>query len=368
MTRTRVMSQGKEGRNADFMQTARDNPHKAEARIGASTEAGTRNLWSQSSVNVSQATLSQATLSQAMLSHATLSHATLSQATLSQATLSQAKLSQAMLFQTRVSQVSRNQGMPPNVGSFQCSGEPKRTGYSARAKPSAGWSARLARAKGSPGWGALGTSAPGTGALGTSVPSTSGTSTSSGSVASRAAIMAANASSSPLPSAIGSGRPLPLSCPYCCVVPTRNPLIWSGVRFGQPCRRSAAAPDTTPVAIDVPVRRKYVDPFCATTTRSGNSVSKVLPGTRRETRRRPGATRSGLAFESALPQAENQASMSSRRLMVPRSSVAPTVTTYGSMPGVTTVLRCGPPFPDAATTTRPRRHAISTAADIGSTR
>src|SRR6266480_3586737 len=34
------------------------------------------------------------------------------------------------------------------------------------------------------------------------------------------------------------------------------------------------------------------------------------------------------------------------------------------MPGVTTVSRCGPPFPDAATTTRPRRHAISTAADI----
>src|SRR6267378_1861499 len=44
MTRTRVMSQGKEGRNADFMQTARDNPHKAEARIGASAEAGTRGL------------------------------------------------------------------------------------------------------------------------------------------------------------------------------------------------------------------------------------------------------------------------------------------------------------------------------------
>src|SRR5437879_1997522 len=56
------------------------------------------------------------------------------------------------------------------------------------------------------------------------------------------------------------------------------------------------------------------------------------------------------------------------RPTVPRSSVAPTVITYGSMPGVTTVSRCGPPFPDAATTTRPRRHAISTAADIGSTR
>src|SRR5882762_4688471 len=133
MTRTRVMSPGKEGRNADFMQTARDNPHKAEARIGASTEAGTRNLRSQSSVYVSQATLSQATLSQA---------------TLSQTTLSQAKLSQATLFQTRVSQVSSDQKMPPNSGSIHCSGEPKRTGYCARAKPSAGRSPRLAQATG----------------------------------------------------------------------------------------------------------------------------------------------------------------------------------------------------------------------------
>src|SRR5258706_301642 len=135
MTRTRVMSPGKEGRNADFMQSARDNPHKAEARIGPSTEAGTRDLRSQSSVNVSQATLS----------HATLSHATLSQATLSQTTLSQAKLSQATLFHSKVSQVRRNQGMPPSVGSFQFSGEPKRTGYSERAKPSAGRSPLLAQ-------------------------------------------------------------------------------------------------------------------------------------------------------------------------------------------------------------------------------
>src|SRR6267378_3236982 len=161
MTRTRVMSQGKEGRNADFMQTARDNPHKAEARIGASTEAGTRNLWSQSSVNVSQATLSQATLSQATLSQATLSQATLSQATLSQATLSQAKLSQATLFQTSVSHVSVSQRIPPSVGSFQRSGEPKRTGYVARAKPSAGRSVLLAQARATTGWSASGRSAPG---------------------------------------------------------------------------------------------------------------------------------------------------------------------------------------------------------------
>src|SRR5467141_3040488 len=102
-------------------------------------------MMDQSSVYESQATLSQATLSQATLSQATLSQATLSQAMLSQATLSQAKLSQATLFQTRVSQVRRNQGMPPRKGFVQRSGEPKRTGYWARAKPSAGRSPLLAR-------------------------------------------------------------------------------------------------------------------------------------------------------------------------------------------------------------------------------
>src|SRR6267143_564290 len=187
-------------------------------------------LLAQSSVKLSQATLSQATLSHATLSHATLSHATLSQATLSHATLSQAKLSQATLFQTRVSQVSRNQGMPPSVGSFQCSGEPKRTGNSARAKPSAGRSPSLAQVKPTTGWNASGRNAsarnaPGRSALGTSAPSQCGTSTSSGSVVSRVAVeVAANASSSPLPSAVGSGRALPLSCPYGCVVPTRSAL------------------------------------------------------------------------------------------------------------------------------------------------
>src|SRR5882762_8399298 len=311
-------------------------------------------LQFQSSVYVSQATLSQATLSHATLSQATLSQATLSHATLSQATLSQAKLSQATLFHSRVSQVSRNQGMPPRKGFFQRSGEPKRTGYSERAKPSAGRSPLLGRLELSRVWSAPPRNPPCTTSLLDPVFC--------------AAVMAAYASSSPLPSAFGSGRTWPLPHPYACVVLTRIALIRSGVRSGRPSRRSAAAPETTPVDIEVPVRRKYVAPFCATTTRSGNYVSRALPGTRRETMRRPGATRSGLAFESALPQAENQASTSSPRSMVPRSSVAPTVMTYGSMPGVTTVLRSGPPFPDAATTTRPRRHAISTAADSGSAR
>src|SRR5437867_2828232 len=44
MTRTRVMSRGKGRRNADFMQSAGDNPPKAFASISASTGAGTRGL------------------------------------------------------------------------------------------------------------------------------------------------------------------------------------------------------------------------------------------------------------------------------------------------------------------------------------
>src|SRR6266702_8778573 len=132
MTRTRVMSPGKEGGMRDSMQSAPNNPQKAENRgrsrigkrarffeemkmpsarrgrrkatgcnPGSASARGSRqlprDLLDQSSVNASQATLSQATLSQATLSQATLSQATLSQATLSQATLSQAKLSQATL-------------------------------------------------------------------------------------------------------------------------------------------------------------------------------------------------------------------------------------------------------------------------------
>src|SRR6266516_2748016 len=109
---------------------------------------GPGDFYSQSSVNASQAMLSQAMLSQAMLSQAALSQTMLSQATLSQATLSQAKLSQAALFQTRVSQVSSGQKMPPASGSCHCSGEPKRTGYSARAKTYEGRSPRLEQGKG----------------------------------------------------------------------------------------------------------------------------------------------------------------------------------------------------------------------------
>src|SRR6266705_3024162 len=240
---------GKGRRNADSMQSAPNNPQKAEnrgrsriakrarffeemkipsarrgrrkarsCRPGPASPASARgsrqlprDLLDQSSVNTSQATLSQTTLSHTTLSHTTLSHTTLSHTTLSQTTLSQSKLSQATLFQTRESQLSRDQKMPPSSGSCHCSGEPKRTGYSARAKPSAGRSPRLAQA---------------TGVGLESVPTRNPPDRSPGLGAAShgTARVAAFASSSPLPSAIGSGRTWPLSSPYGCVVPTRSAL------------------------------------------------------------------------------------------------------------------------------------------------
>src|SRR5882672_221467 len=178
--------------------------------VASGVSAAALDLSTQSSVNASHAMLSQATLSHATLSQATLSHATLSQATLSQATLSQAKLSQATLFQTRVSHVSRNQGMPPRKRFFQRSGEPKRTGYRAREKPSAGRSPLLARVELTTVWNTPPRNPP---CMLLLFPVFC------------AAITAAFASSSPLPSAIGSGRAWPLSQPYGCVFLTRSALI-----------------------------------------------------------------------------------------------------------------------------------------------
>src|SRR5712691_4262355 len=85
--------------------------------------------------------------------------------------------------------------------------------------------------------------------------------------------------------------------------------------------------------------------------------------------RRPGATTSGLEVESGgVPQDEKLARISSLMPAVPRSSVAPTVMTYGSSPGATTVPELGPPLPAAATTATPRIQAISTAASSGLSR
>src|SRR6266852_5527343 len=115
-------------------------------------------------------------------------------------------------------------------------------------------------------------------------------------------------------------------------------LTWSGLSVGWRSSSNATAPETTPVAIEEPLSRKYVAPLLAATTWSGSSVSRVLPGTRSDTIRRPGAIRSGLAVESTgTPQAENQASRSSAVVRVAWSSLDPTVIAYGSTPGVTTL-------------------------------
>src|SRR6266851_843664 len=162
------------------------------------------------------------------------------------------------------------------------------------------------------------------------------------------------------------GGVLPEVCPKGRLVPIMTALTWSGVYSGCRSSSSATSPDTTAVAIDVPVRRKYVVPLVAVTRWSGSNLSSVLPAARTAMIFRPGATRSGLGVDSAgVPYPENQPITSSPSAPVSRSSLAPTVRTYGSAPGESTAP---PVLPEAATTTRPCCQAISTAAASGSAR
>ena len=74
---------------------------------------------------------------------------------------------------------------------------------------------------------------------------------------------------------------------------------------------------------------------------------------------------SGFCVEAVgVPQDENHASVSSVSVTVPASSVEPTVMTYGSMPGDSTLPL--PWLPAAATTVMPFFHATSTPAANGS--
>src|SRR4051794_28629943 len=99
------------------------------------------------------------------------------------------------------------------------------------------------------------------------------------------------------------------------------------------------------------------------------SRSSALPATRGATTWRPGASKSGLDVDIVgVPQAENQPTTSSLSESVTWSSVDPTVTAYGSMPGDSTCPLAGPVLPAAATTTRPNRQATSTPAARGSVR
>ena len=94
----------------------------------------------------------------------------------------------------------------------------------------------------------------------------------------------------------------------------------------------------------------------------------MLPGERRLTIFRPGATRSGFAVASMYvgPRDDHDADESSSSEGVALSSIAPTVTTYGSLPGVVIVELPGPLFPAETTTVTPARMSTSTAAASGS--
>ena len=124
--------------------------------------------------------------------------------------------------------------------------------------------------------------------------------------------------------------------------------------------------------MDVPDMRKYTGASGSrpATTRSGNSWSSVLPGERRLTIRRPGATTSGFARPSTEvgPRDDHDASESSAVVAVPLSSTPPTVITYGSLPGVVTDELFGPSLPAETTTVRPEKTSTSTAVASGSSR
>src|ERR1700686_3914463 len=74
-------------------------------------------------------------------------------------------------------------------------------------------------------------------------------------------------------------------------------LTWSGVSAGLFCNSNATAPLTTGVAMLVPLNTKYIGvPLDGATSYSGYFTSSVLPATRKETSRLPGATRSGFTM------------------------------------------------------------------------
>jgi len=210
------------------------------------------------------------------------------------------------LFHSRCPQVSRNQEMPPRKGFFQRSGEPKRTGYSERAKrPQAGSPYGTARARAIQKFGATHQEPALHVVDGPSVGC--------------AAVRRRMRRAARYKSAFGWGElaaPHPVT-PASFLTRDRLDQIRGEVRPTFQEER-CGAPRRRRVDIEVSGGRKYVAPFCATTTRSGKNVSRALPGTRRETIRPPGRDQIGLAFESALPQGgEPGRSTSSPRSMVP---------------------------------------------------
>ena len=124
----------------------------------------------------------------------------------------------------------------------------------------------------------------------------------------------------------------------------------------------AAIPATKGVDIDVP------DIFTYGSLRFDNfSPGKYDASVLSEIIFTPGATTSGFAsLPRAGPRLEKSAITSSRMLTVRLSSIAPTVTADGLIPGVVIVARSGPEFPAAIATNIPSFHSLSTAATKGS--
>src|SRR3954469_7511200 len=122
----------------------------------------------------------------------------------------------------------------------------------------------------------------------------------------------------PLPwavaSAFGSFRAVPVS----------RAFTWSGVRSGRCESSSAAAPEMTAAACDVPEPRKNRSPVRA----PGLLASRFDPEVRRLTTDLPGATTSGLRVPS--PVFDHPSTLSSSVAAVPLFSMPPTAMTYGS--------------------------------------
>ncbi len=98
-------------------------------------------------------------------------------------------------------------------------------------------------------------------------------------------------------------------------------FTWSGVRSGRCWRSSAAAPETTAAACEVPLPRKNRSP----TRAAGWSTSMREPGSRRLMTDVPGATRSGR--RAASPRLDQAATTSSSPETVPRESPPATAIT-----------------------------------------
>ena len=107
-------------------------------------------------------------------------------------------------------------------------------------------------------------------------------------------------------------------------------LTWSGVQSGWRSSIRAATPETTGAAIEVPPARMY----WPSTTHVGQRLVKALSGASVETMWAPGAPMSGFSKPSCVaPTLDHSVGASSPRHAVPLSSIAPTVSANGSLPG-----------------------------------